>query len=77
MCDFCRKFDFGAARCEVDRYGARISSAGGSYRFPEHEQFNYCPVCGEARWNVKKEVAADDQQRRAFAEDKGACGSGH
>lgn len=28
MCEFCRKFDFGASRCEVDGYGARIANAG-------------------------------------------------
>lgn len=55
MCEFCRKFDFGAARCEVDGYGARIANAGGSYRFPEHEQFNFCPNCGEPRAAALKE----------------------
>lgn len=44
MCEFCRKFDFGASRCEVDGYGARIANAGGSYRFPEHEQFNFARI---------------------------------
>lgn len=55
MCEFCRKFDFGASRCEVDGYGARIANAGGSYRFSEHEQFNFCPNCGEPRAAALKE----------------------
>ena len=54
MCEFCEKFDFGASRCEVDGYGARIANAGGSYRFPEHEQFNFCPNCGEPRAALKE-----------------------
>lgn len=37
MCDFCEKFDFGTASCVVDRYGASIVMAGGSFRFPEHQ----------------------------------------
>ena len=43
MCDFCEKFDFGTASCVVDRYGASIVMAGGSFRFPEHQQFIFCP----------------------------------
>lgn len=36
MCDFCEKYDFGLSSWEVDKYGARIINAGGSYRFPEY-----------------------------------------
>lgn len=68
MCNFCKKFDFGVARCEVDHCGARISNAGGSYRFPEHEQFNYCPNCGEARWNVKRKEAATNEDREGLCD---------
>lgn len=49
MCDFCKNFDFGSASFEADKYGSRIVLAGGSYRFPEHKMFNYCPVCGKFR----------------------------
>ena len=34
MCDFCKRFDFGSASTETDKYGARIILAGGSYHFP-------------------------------------------
>lgn len=46
MCEFCKKFDFGNASCDVDKYGASIMLAGGSYRYPESDQFNFCPNCG-------------------------------
>ena len=49
MCDFCEKFDFGSASYEVDKYGARVIMAGGSYRFPEYRQFLFCPKCGSSR----------------------------
>lgn len=55
MCDYCKRFDFGAAKCDMDRHGARIVNAGGAYRFPSHEQFNYCPNCGAPRIAVQKE----------------------
>lgn len=54
MCEFCENFDFGEARASVEHGFAHIHIAGGSYRFPEHEQFNYCPVCGDRRVVVKK-----------------------
>lgn len=53
-CDFCWRFNFGNASAEVDKYGARIKSAVGSYTYPLNEQFNYCPVCGKY---VHKETA--------------------
>lgn len=52
MCEFCERFDFGSASYEIDRYGVRIVLAGGSYRFPEHQMFNYCSVCGKFRTEV-------------------------
>lgn len=42
MCKFCEKFDFSSARI-VDG-GIRL--AVGSTKYPEKEQFNFCPVCG-------------------------------
>ena len=47
MCEFCKKFDFGDARTEVDKWGARIYLALGNTKFPIELQFNYCPECGE------------------------------
>lgn len=49
MCDFCEKFDFGRSSYVVDRYGAYIVMANGNYRFPEGQQFHFCPKCGAAR----------------------------
>ena len=60
MCDFCERFDFGSASYEVDKYGARVTAAGGSYRFPEAEQFSFCPKCGKSRVQVMIER---DRQR--------------
>ena len=45
-CEFCSRFDFGSYSPEVDKYGARIATAGGAYRFPIDKQFTFCPVCG-------------------------------
>lgn len=56
MCDFCEMWDWGkcSAKIESGKY-ASIQSAGGSYRFPIGEQFNFCPVCGCT--NPKKAIA--------------------
>lgn len=45
-CDFCRSFDFGSARCAVDKYGANISFSGGSSRYQPNQRFQFCPNCG-------------------------------
>ncbi len=45
-CDFCRTFDFGTVKCVVDRHGSSIYSAGGSSRYPNWQQFRFCPNCG-------------------------------
>lgn len=55
MCDFCEIFDFGRAKCDIDKYGASITFAGGSNRFPEYQQFNYCPKCGKSRMEIMLE----------------------
>lgn len=62
MCDFCEKFDFGTASYVVDRYGASIVMAGGSYRFPEHQQFLFCPKCGASR--LKKNILPPMEERK-------------
>lgn len=50
-CIFCKNFDFGSVRTDVEIYQhyihTNIVHAGGSSRFPKSEQFNFCPVCGE------------------------------
>lgn len=67
MCEFCEKFDFGNASINVDKYGASIMLAGGSYRYPLHQQFNFCPNCGASqaeismhRYNKTKGEDAND-----------------
>lgn len=55
MCDFCRNFDFGTAKASTDKFGATIHLAGGSYRFPLHEQFNFCPNCGASKDEIQRE----------------------
>lgn len=56
-CDFCNGFDFSSASTEVTKYGAHIKIAGGAYRYPPHEWFNYCQVCGKSvRRPPEKEV---------------------
>lgn len=62
MCDFCEKFDFGSASYEVDKYGARIILACGSYHFPEHQQFLFCPKCGASR--LKKNILPLTEKRK-------------
>ena len=61
MCDFCEKYDFGLSSWEVDKYGARIINASGSYWFPEYRQFLFCPVCGQSR--VKKNILPPVEKR--------------
>ena len=46
MCKFCKDFDFGTIRCEIDKYGAHMVMAGGSNRYPKEQQFKFCPECG-------------------------------
>lgn len=55
-CEFCKKFDFSSVTTRIDKYGAGIHMAGGSYRFPVNEWFNYCPICGE---KIKKQDIID------------------
>ena len=45
-CEFCDKFNFGSAKAQIDKYGARIVMAVCCNEYPIDEQFNYCPVCG-------------------------------
>lgn len=65
-CIFCRNFDFGCVRTNVEisqhYIHANIVLAGGSSRFPKSEQFNFCPVCGE---ELKKAIIL---KRRAVNE---------
>ena len=46
-CDFCRNLDFGVYKTSVSGKYATIYTAGGSSRFAKHEQFKYCPNCGD------------------------------
>lgn len=73
MCDFCERFEFDSAACEVDRHGTRIILAGGSYRFSVEKQFNFCPKCGESRDQIlakrhltKREIGWESSPCRKF-----------
>ena len=46
MCEFCKRFDFSTAKTEIDKYGARLITGICNTKFPEADQFNFCPVCG-------------------------------
>lgn len=46
-CDFCDIADFGEFGFEITKRYAKISCALGSWRFPEKEQFLFCPKCGK------------------------------
>lgn len=45
-CGFCGEFDFSGAKATIDRHGAHIKLACAATKYPVHEQFNFCPVCG-------------------------------
>ena len=57
MCEFCKKFDFSAAKVEVTKYGANILLALCNTKFDKEEQFNFCPVCGR---DLRKEDGKKD-----------------
>ena len=46
-CDFCNTADFGEFGFEITKHYAKICCALGSWRFPEKEQFLFCPKCGK------------------------------
>ena len=46
-CDFCNRADFGEFGFEITKHYAKICCALGSWRFPEEEQFLFCPKCGK------------------------------
>ena len=46
-CDFCHTADFGEFGFEITKHYAKICCALGSWRFPEKEQFLFCPKCGK------------------------------
>ena len=46
-CDFCKMADFGEFGFETTKHYAKICCALGSWRFPEKEQFLFCPKCGK------------------------------
>ncbi len=45
-CRFCSNADFGEYGFEFGKKYAKIACALGSWRFPEDEQFQFCPECG-------------------------------
>ena len=53
MCEFCSSFDFDTAAIRMEYGHVGISFAGGNTRFPEEEQFRFCPMCGESVKRIK------------------------
>ena len=45
-CNFCNMADFGEFGFEITKHYAKICCALGSWRFPQNEQFLFCPKCG-------------------------------
>ncbi len=64
MCEFCKKFDFGTATAKVDKYGASICFAGGFGRYPQEEQFKFCPVCGRRLDLYSRDGMTNEQAER-------------
>lgn len=48
-CEFCQTFDFSSASAEVRLGFAHILNALCNTKYPRHQQFNFCPVCGKPR----------------------------
>lgn len=50
VCAFCKSANFGNFKApHIDEFAeAIVSLAGGLYRYPREEQFNFCPECGAA-----------------------------
>lgn len=46
-CDFCSCADFGEFGFEITKHYAKICCAIGNWRFPQNEQFMFCPKCGK------------------------------
>lgn len=65
-CGFCAKFDFGSAKVQIDKYGARIAMASCYNEYPIDEQFNYCPVCGRF---LKQGLSKDVFVKAGFSEN--------
>lgn len=54
MCEFCRNYDWGTTSYEIDKHGARLVHALGSYRFSPAKQLKFCPICGSRNPNQSK-----------------------
>ena len=46
-CNFCNLADFGEFGFEITKHYAKICCALGAWRFPQNEQFLFCPKCGK------------------------------
>lgn len=66
-CDFCDIADFGEFGFEITKRYAKISCALGSWRFPEKEQFLFCPKCGKP---IKDEAVQITLQRLEAMKDE-------
>ena len=58
-CDFCNTADFGEFGFEITKHYAKICCALGSWRFPEKEQFLFCPKCGKPLTDEAVEIVVE------------------
>ena len=58
-CDFCNRADFGEFGFEITKHYAKICCALGNWRFPEKEQFLFCPKCGKPLTDEAMEMALE------------------
>lgn len=56
-CDFCNLADFGEFGFEITKHYAKICCALGGWRFPQNEQFLFCPKCGKPLTDEGVEMA--------------------
>lgn len=67
-CDFCNRADFGEFGFEITKHYAKICCALGNWRFPEKEQFLFCPKCGKPLTDEAVEMVLE---RMALKDGKG------
>lgn len=75
MCNFCKDFDFGTVKCDIDKYGAHLVMAGGAYTYPKAEQFQFCPECGKRLVPYKVNEMTNEEAERILISHLLMCGS--
>lgn len=62
-CEFCDKADFSKYGIGIEENSVHICLAAGNCRFPNDEQFAFCPVCG-APLGESKPLTLDELRER-------------